>query len=161
MAAWALGMMRIDSRLGKFNFALVGYHIGEVAAELGEKVNEVFDNNQNQSRYYTSFLLYQIHPALEGAPNVRDGGLLKVPGGLPGFTQAKPFLQQLDSEVRPVCKTAVELLNAPRGKFKDMQKELSNRVGSLRAFLQKNPPADARLVQGGPKFEIPAAPAEK
>ena len=159
MAAWALGMMRIDSALSKFNFALVGYNIGEVAADLGAKANEVFDKNHHETRYYTSFLLYQIHPALEGVPNVRDAGLLKVPGGHPSFTQAKPFLQQLDSQVKPVYQASVELLNAPRGKYKDMQKQLANRVASLRAFLEKNPPSDAWLVPGGPEFPGNVGPA--
>jgi hypothetical protein len=164
MAAWALGMMQIDNALSKFNFTLVGYNIGEVAADLGEKVNAVFDENQNQSRYYTGFLLYQIHPALDGAPNVRNGGLLKGQGAHPAFNQARPFLQQLDDLVKPVYKVSVELLNAPRGRYPEMRKELAARVAALRTFLRKNPPQDVRLVPGGKPFPgnaVAAVPAEK
>ncbi|MDR3633308.1 MAG: hypothetical protein P4L84_05680 [Isosphaeraceae bacterium] len=164
MAAWALGMMRIDNALSKFNFSLVAHNVAEVAADLGDKVVDVFDANQNQSRYYTSFLLYQIHPALEGDPKVRDAGILKVPGNHAGFNQAKPFLQQVDDLVKSVYKASVELLNAPRGKQKDLQKQLANRVDALRKFLQKNPPADTRLVPGGQAFpgnQVAAAPDGK
>lgn len=148
MAAWALGMMRIDSALNKFNFALVAYNIGEVAAELGDKVDDVFEANSYQSRYYTSFLLHQIYPALIGDPKIRDSGILKVPGNLSGHAQAKPFLQQVDNQVKPVVTSAVEMLNAPRGKQKELQKELGERVAALRAFLGKNPP---NAVAAAPK----------
>jgi len=159
MAAWALGMMRIDGALAKFNLSLVAYNVAEVAVELGQKVNDVFDANQNQSRYYTGFLLYQIHPSLEGAAGIRDSGLLNVPPNHPAMAQAAPFLKQVDALVKPVAKASVDLLNAPRGKYGDMQKELNKRVVALRTFLQKNPPADAHLVPGGPQF--PFAEKEK
>lgn len=165
MAAWALGMVRIDNATNKYNFSLVAYNIAEVAAELGEKVNGVFDQNQNQSRYYTSFLLNQIHPSLEGVPGARDSGLLNVPQGHPAMAQARPFVKQVDELVKAVSVTSVNLLNAPRGKYKDMQKELNNRVSALRSFLQKNPPADAHLVPGGQAFpvaeKVPAVRAVK
>ncbi len=153
-AGWALGMMRISPALSKFNFILVAFDLGEVAADLGEKVSDAFADNPMQSEYYTSFLLYQIYPALEGKEGARESGLTHIPTNHPNIGQASKFIKQVDDLVKPVASTAVNLLRAPTGRFKDYKKELNDRVAALKLFLEKNPPADHHLTPGGPQFPI-------
>ncbi len=151
MAAWAIGTMR-TSGVSKLNLALVGYYVAEVAAVLGDKVDEVFDSNPKMSSYFAGNLLYQLYPALEGQPGVRDAGLLN--GQHPNLAGARPFLKSIDDLIKPVAKSSVDLINGPRGKQKDLQKGLEESVANLRSFLQKNPPKDVKLVPGGPAFPV-------
>ncbi len=65
-AAWALGMMRVNPAITKYNFPLIAYHIGEVAADLGEKVHASYANNPVRASHLAGLLLYQVYPALFG-----------------------------------------------------------------------------------------------
>ena len=49
---------------------------------------------------------------------------------------------------------AVNLTRAAGGLIPKQQKELSNRVATLRTFLDKSAPADRRLLPNGPEFPV-------
>ena len=50
-AAWALGMMRVSQASGTFNYPLIAYYIGEVAADLGERVAANYESNLALAQY--------------------------------------------------------------------------------------------------------------
>src|SRR6185312_13222656 len=139
----------IDAAAGKFNFPLVAYNIGTVAAQLGEQVNNSFAKNPGVSQYSTGLLLYRLQAAFDGIPDARESGLLHAPATNPGFGPARDYLKQLDDQIKPIAKMAVDLINSPKGQVADRQKDLSNAVASLKQFLDKNPPAETHLVPGG------------
>ena len=78
-AAWALGLMRVNPQLAKYNYSLIAHYVGLLAADLGDKIAEVASENPEQAQYWTGLLLYQVYPALTGQPGVRDSGLLNFP----------------------------------------------------------------------------------
>jgi len=152
-AGWALGMLRISTANGKVNFPLIAYYVGEVAADLGERVAASYATNMTQARYWTAPLLYQIWPALNGLSGVRDSGLLHMPSLAPAD---RTFIDQVNGLVKPVAKSAVELIKSPTGGREKLAKELSDRVGALKTFLDKNQPSDTKLVPTGKPFPLQA-----
>jgi len=152
-AGWALGMLRVTSANGKFNFPLIAYYLGEVAADLGERVASSYATNMTQARYWTAPLLYQVWPALNGLTGVRDSGLLHMPSLPPAD---RTFIDQVSGLIKPVAKSAVELIKSPAGGREKMAKELSDRVGALKTFLDKNQPSDTKLVPTGKPFPLQA-----
>lgn len=151
-AAWALGMMRVSAASGQFNYPLIAYYIGEVAADLGERIASTYDDNFTLAQYWASPLIYQVYASLNGQDGARDSGLLKMQLS----PQHKKFVQEVADLVRPVTRASVDLFKAPKGTRDKMAKELSDRVGQLKAFLDKNPPAQKSLVPGGQPFPLQA-----
>lgn len=150
-AAWALGMMRISAAAGRFNYPLVAYYIGVLAADLGDRVVSSYSQNLTQAQYWTGYLVYQVYPALAGQEGARDSGLLKMPGAANSLS----FIRQLADHVRPVVRISVDLVSkTPKGQMPQVAKDLSERVGQLRTFLDKNAPNDVRLVPGGAAFPV-------
>ena len=39
-AAWTLGMLRVNSQINKYNYHLIAYEVGSLAADFGETVND-------------------------------------------------------------------------------------------------------------------------
>lgn len=160
-AAWALGMMRVSSAAGAFNYPLIAYYIGEVAADLGDRIASTYESNWTLSHYWMSPLLYQVNAALNGQEGVRDTGLLRMQMSPP---QQKAVREVADL-IKPVAKSAIELYKSPKGGREKLAKELSDRVGQLRAYLDKNPPAQKSLIPGGRPFplraEMAGAPVDK
>jgi hypothetical protein len=152
-AAWALGLMRVTSAINKFNFSLVAHNVGELAAAFGEKAHDAFDENPGLSEHWTGLLLYQLLPALEGTDGARESGLLHA-ASHPNYGPSQNLIKQLHELMKPVAKASVDLLRSSKGQVKNKKKELSERVASLRLFLEKNAPAENRLVPGGPQFPI-------
>ena len=149
-AAWALGLMRVNPQLAKYNYSLIAHSIGLLVADLGDKVAAVASENPDQAQFWTGLLLYQVYPALSGQTGVRDSGLLHVPStGSHG-----PFIKQVNDKVQEVCVAAVNLNRAAGGQVAQKQKDLSNRVATLRTFLEKAVPADRRLLPGGPELPL-------
>jgi hypothetical protein len=157
-AAWALGMMKIDASK-KYNFQLVAYHIGDLAAELGEKANESFKLNPAMTEHWTGLLLYQVFPALDGVENARESGLTHVPLNHPSIGPAQKFIRELDAMVKPVARAAVDLLRAPKGQYDARQKDLAHAVDALRTYLDKNVPKESTLWPNGPEFPAKAKEA--
>jgi hypothetical protein len=149
-AAWALGMMRVSSANGKFNFPLIAYYVGEVAADLGERVASTFDENATMAEYWTAPLLFQLYPALYGQTGARESGLL----GMPVIGSSKGFVTQVAEPVVGIAKTSVELHKSPKGGRPKLLKELSDRVATLKTVLDKGVPGDKSLVPGGREFPV-------
>jgi hypothetical protein len=150
-AAWALGMMRVGREIANYNFPLVTYHIGAAAAEVGEKMGAVFSNSADQAEYLTGLLVTQLYPALNGIADVRESGLLNMPGG----QATRGLIEQARDLVGAVATAAVQLDRAAGTQISQRKRELSERVAALRMFLDKNRPADSRLTPGSPEVRAP------
>lgn len=160
-AAWAMGMIRIDGAVTKFNYPLVAYYVGGLAADLGEQANRSFDKSRGMTELCTSLLLYKLHGAFEGTPEARDSGLLHGVAGNAALAQAKPFLKQADDHIAPVARAALGVLRVTPGQVSAQRKELSQSVASLRQFLEKNTPTNTQLIPGGKDFPVKAAEVAK
>jgi hypothetical protein len=150
-AAWALGLMRVNPQLGKYNYTLIAHSIGVLAADLGEKIAAAASENPEQSRFWTGLLLYQVYPALSGQPGVRDSGLLNAPN----LGSHAPFIKQVNDRVQEICVAAVNLDRAAGGLIPPRQKDVLNRVATLREFLTKSAPSDRKLLPSS--TELPLA----
>ena len=142
--------MRVNPQLARYNYSLIAHNVGLLAAELGDKIAEVASENPQQAQYLTGLLLYQVHPALSGQPGVRDSGLLNFPN----VGAHAAFIKQVNDRVQEISVAAVNLTKSAGGLIPKQQKELSNRVAMLRAFLGKSAPADRRLLPNGPEFPL-------
>jgi hypothetical protein len=166
-AGWALGMIRVNPAIAKYNFGLIAYHLGLLSAELGEKIDSSFNSNPNQSEYLTGLLVTPIAQAFNGVEGARESGLLHVPSSHPSIGPSQSFIKQVSDHVLPVAKAAVELVRVRgTGQVPARKKDLSERVASLKSFLDKSAPKDFHLVPGGPEYrpsvaQTAAAPVEK
>jgi hypothetical protein len=157
-AAWALGMIPIPSGTARFNYALETYHMGRLAAEIGDKIVHEYElhpkdflKRSDYARSLTGLLLYQVYPAIAGDDEIKDSGLMKV-RSLP--EPQMRLLRGLDEQLKSVSSAAVELLKAGGGEVESRSKVLGARVAELNAFLDKNRPSEVELIPGGPKFPI-------
>ncbi|WP_406700805.1 hypothetical protein V5E97_18620 [Singulisphaera sp. Ch08] len=153
-AFWTLGMMRVNQANGKFNYKLVAYYGGEVAAELGERILATYDANIALAQTYAAPLLYQIYPAFYGVEGAREAGLLRMPS----LGNNRGYVEQLGNVIKPVAKSAVELFKAPKGNREKLAKDLSDKVAALKSFLDKNVPDDKEF--GGKQFPLKAQIAD-
>jgi hypothetical protein len=161
-AAWALGMVRTNQATKNYNYALIAYDTAQLAAELGEKINASVVRNKTLSEYLTNLLVGPIHEALNGRDGARDSGLLKVPGGFPALASTK----QVSDLTSAVTKASLDLVRSTPGQYPKYQKDLDDRIAGLKAYLEKNPPKDYRLVPNGQEFrpdkeQVAKAPDDK
>ena len=158
-SAWSAGMIQPTNQIAKVNYALVTYHAGKLVAEIGDKIGEEFDQadgkfdkRKGMATYMTGLLLYQMIPAFDGLPNVRNSGLIN--NGHPSAIANKPFAQATEAQLRNVSKAALELIRSGGAAQSNARKALAARVTELDAFLEKNKPTDVELIPGGVKFPI-------
>ncbi|MGP0070186.1 MAG: hypothetical protein ACLQGP_42130 [Isosphaeraceae bacterium] len=161
-AARALGLMQITSAVPKYNFPLVAYGTGQLAAELGSLVNAVYPDvpkiaeNPAKARYLTALLIGPVYQAFDGITNQRDsGGLLHTAS--PG---TQKYVENVFNLVKPLAQSTVDLLGSPPKQYKDRKKTIASQVAALRAFLDKNPPPSRRLVPDGEEFLAAAEEAD-
>jgi hypothetical protein len=147
-AGWALGMMQVNPAIAKYNFPLVAYDLGTLAALVGERVNSSFKTNPTEAEYLTGLLVTPLFQAFNGIEGVRESGLLHAPAA----SASQGFIKQVADLESSIAKAAVELIRVPTGMRPEKHKDLSNRVASLKALLDKNKPKDFRLVPSGPEF---------
>ena len=152
-AARALGVMQISSAVSKYNFQLVAFTIGQLAADLGNRIANDYSTNQDKARYWSALLIGPVYQAFEGSAGMRDSGLLHATGGASGA-----YVQQVFDTVKPVMKSAIDLLSAGQRQAKDRQKDLLSQVATLKSFLDKNAPNDRHLVPDGAEFPIALLP---
>jgi hypothetical protein len=170
-AAWALGMMRVSGGTAKYNFGLIGYHIGQAAVDVGNRIVEAdADRRPGRVRHLTDLLL-ELIDALSSTNNgnIANAGLLNA--NHPNLGASRPFLSQLDAGLRKVAQAAVDLDKSPAERAPDPKAKkpagkgprarqrdaLAAQVNELKAFLAKNPPSNWALVPGGPEFRGPQA----
>lgn len=146
-AARALGMMQITTAVPKYNYPLVAHAVGELTAVVGGQIATTFTSNPLKARYLTALLAGPIHESFNGAAGMRDSGLIHETTGEPAT-----YSQRIFELVKSILKASADLLVSPSKLTPDRIKDLNARVAALKAHLEKNPPSDRRLVQGGPEF---------
>ena len=156
-AAWALGMMKVPPAIVPYNFPMIGQEIGQLTAEIGQKIIQDFDSDpanfdreKDLAAHLTALLLFQAYPALVGEDGVRDSGLLHSPHK--NAIEAKPFLLKLDDKVKTVCRAAYELLRAGGAGNKAARNDLEAKIVDLKSFLGQTNLKDRHLVPGGPEI---------
>jgi hypothetical protein len=161
-AARALGFMQITNAVSDYNFSLVVYAIGLLAADLGDQMLAAYSAdtgaplNDTKAQLMTSLLVGPVIQAFEGQQAARESGLLNVNGG-----NARGEVQKVLDQVRPVAAAALELLRAPGGQRKARRGDLDARVTALKEYLAKNAPANRHLVPNDEGFlETAGASAE-
>jgi hypothetical protein len=152
-AARALGLMQITAAVPKYNYALVGHAIGQLAADLGTLIESTFSSNPARARYLAVLLAGQVFEAFDGVQGARGSGLLQADAGTD-----QEYLRKIYDQIRPVMKAVADLNFAPRGQVPARRKDLLTQVDALRDYLEKNAPRDRHLVQGGIEFRAPAPP---
>lgn len=153
-AAWTLGMLRVSPANGKFNYKLIAYYGGEVAAELGTRILATYGANIALAQSYAAPLLYQIYPTFYGVEGARESGLLRMPN----LGNNRGYVDQMGNAIKPVAKAAVELFKAPKGNRDKMAKDLDAKVAALKSFLEKNAPEDTAF--GDKQYPLKAQVAE-
>jgi hypothetical protein len=151
-AARALGFMQINNAVNDYNYPLVAYAVGMLAADLGERVVGAYSEtgaplNDTKAQLWTSLLVGPILQAFEGLPGVRESGLLNGNAG-----SARAEIQKLLEQIRPVAAASLELIRAPGGQRKARRADLEARVAALKDYLAKNPPANKHLVPNDEGF---------
>ncbi|MEO6808018.1 MAG: hypothetical protein ABI353_02770 [Isosphaeraceae bacterium] len=155
-AAWAMGWMRIDRQVPKYNFALIAYHIGQLAAEIGDRIVEVEPENPYRTRHLTNLelqLLESLVGDTSGPPN--DTGLSRA--NHPALASARVFISQVQQRIHGVAGASIALSNAAGQQRTPRRNELAAQVEDLKSFLTKNTPTDRKLVPGGDDFPGPKA----
>jgi len=149
-AALALSMMQITTNVPKYNVAVAAHAASQVAAAIGEKIASGFTENKLYAQKLTTLLMGPIAQSFEGRPGQRESGFLNSP-----LLANKADVQKYLDAIRPMMRTAVELVGGPPGQAKAKQDELNARIAALKDFLKKNTPQSTELFQGGP--QLPAA----
>jgi hypothetical protein len=151
-AARALGLMQITTTaVPKFNYSLVAHGAGQLAAELGTRINALYPDtktldNPTKAKYLTALLVGPVYQAFDGISTQRDSG------GLIRTSSSSDHVLNVFNRVKPVAQSAVDLLGAPPKQYKDRKKTLATQIAALRTFLEKNPPTSRQLVPGGEDF---------
>jgi hypothetical protein len=138
--------MQITSAVADYNYTLVAYAVGLLAANLGDQVMAAYAEsgaplNETKAQYMTSLLIGPIYQAFEGQPGLRESGLLHVNAGVP-----RSEIQKVLDQIKPVASAALDLVRAPGGQRKARRVDLGARVTALKEFLAKNSPANRHLV---------------
>lgn len=157
-AAQALGMLRVNSVVDKYNFPLIGHVVGRLATELASAVGECYGDSptraldQTRGEYFAGLLVGPVYQSLHGLEGVRETGLLRATPGHPNFNANHQELRDLGDLVSSVSKAAVELVRSPPGLIDARKKDLGDRISALKTALDKTAPKDFHLIPDGPEF---------
>jgi hypothetical protein len=154
-AARALGMMQITQAVPNFNYALVAFAAGQLAAQLGDQIAANYSDkgtalNAIKAEYLASLLLGPLYQTFEGAQGVRESGLLHNTNAGAARAEAQKVLDA----IKPVARAAVDLLRSPTGLLKARRLDLTARVAALKDFLAKNAPENNHLVPQDDGFPV-------
>ncbi len=139
-AAWALGMMRVSAPDPKLDYRAIAGHVGQLAAELGEKIVTIRSQKGNfRAGDLTALLAYPIYNSLKGEPEVNRSGLL-ASGAL---GTATPFVAKLEALVKSEASAAVELDQSPAALVDARRKELADSVEGIKKLLAAEAPPTA------------------
>jgi hypothetical protein len=153
-AARALGLMQVNA-VPKYNFRLVAYAAGQLAADLAAEINNQFSDsppraeNPTKARYLTALLVGPVYQSFEGVQGESGSGLLQIASR---DADSLKYIRQVMDQVKQLAQASVDLLGSPSKEYKPKKQELARRIAALRAFLQRNPPPSRRLVDKGPEF---------
>jgi hypothetical protein len=158
-AGWALGMIQVQG-MPKYNYPMLAFYLGELAAAVGDRIHSVQPGNANQAEALTALLVTQIYQAFEGVPSdprdprtlIRESGLLR--SSHPNAMSSRPYIKQVYDKTKPVIASSVKLVKGPSGQATQNLQDLEAKVAELKAWLVKNQPADFWLVPEGPKYPV-------
>ncbi len=159
-AARALGLMN-GASVPRYNFRLVAYGIGHLAADVAEQFNEVFSDkpprilNRPKAQYLAALLAGPVYQVLEGIPGKNNSGLLQTASN---DQDSSKYVRKVMDLVKQVTQFSISLLNSPPSQYKARKEALSKQIAALRKYLEDNPPPSRRLVDKGPQFNF-GAPA--
>ena len=153
-AARALGLMPITTAVPRYNYSLIGYSAGQLAAELGHSVAKNRPTNDAKAKYVAALLIGPVYQAFDGVPSARDSGILHT-----APSDSAAYIQKVFDLVKPVVGAVLELLNCGKRQIPEKQKDLLARVDALKSLLKSNPPPDRRLVPNGVEFPVAFGPA--
>lgn len=153
-AARALGLMQVNG-VPNYNFALVAFAAGHLAADIASEINDQYaDNpprvqNRTKAQYLTALLVGPVYESFNGIPGETNSGIL-----LSGRADAQglKYIQSVFELIQPLAQDAVALLTAPTRDYKKRKQELAKRIEAMRSFLTQNPPPSRRLVAGGREY---------
>jgi hypothetical protein len=153
-AARALGLMQVNA-VPNYNFSLVAYGAGLLAADIASQINEQYEDNpprvhnRTKVQYLTALLVGPVFQSFAGTPGENNSGIL-VTGR--ADAAATKYDQKVFDLVRPLAQSSVTLLTSPTRDYKKRKQELAESVAALRGYLVKNPPPSRRLVAGGREY---------
>ncbi|MGE3820990.1 MAG: HEAT repeat domain-containing protein [Isosphaeraceae bacterium] len=157
-AAWALGMLRVNPVVDKYNYPLIAHATGSLTVEIAEAINASYGGqptqalDQARAEYFAGLIVGPIYQSFFGLEGVRETGLLRASPGHPNFSANQQVLREIGDLVSSVAKASVELVRSPPGLIDARKKDLSDRTAALKAALAKSPPKDYHLVPDGPDF---------
>jgi hypothetical protein len=149
-AALALGMMQMNTNVPKYSIPVAAHATTQLAAAIGDKIASGFTENKLYAQKLTTLLMGPVAQAFEGRQGQRESGFLNSP-----LLANKADVQKYLDAIRPMLKTAIELVGGPPGQAKAKNDELKARVATLKEFLKKNTPQSTELFQGGPQLPTP------
>jgi hypothetical protein len=153
-AGKALGLMQITQAVPDYNYPLVAFSTGQLAAQVGDQILANYSDqgkplNATKAEYLTTILLGPIYQAFEGVPGARESGLLH--GNVGG---ARSAVQKVLDAIKPMARASLELIRSPNGLLKARHQDLATRVAALKDFLAKNAPASKHLVPGDEGYTV-------
>jgi len=140
-------MMQITPAVPGYNFPLVAYATGQLAAHVGDQIAATYTAdkgkplNATKAEHLTGLLVGPVYQAFDGQPGLRESGLLHS-----NALAEKGDVQKIADQIKPVAKAALELVRAPTGQLKGRRTDLVARVEALKEYLAKNVPANRHLV---------------
>jgi hypothetical protein len=152
-AALALGSMQLNPVVPKYNVVVAAHASARLAADIGDEIGNGFSENKIRAQKLTTTLMGPVLQAFEGRAGLRESGFLNSP-----LLSNKADVQKYIDAIRPVAKSAIELVGGPTGQMAARTADLKKNVAALKSFLAKNEPTNRELFQGGP--QLPAAGGE-
>ena len=153
-AARALGLMQV-SQVPKYNYKLVAYCTGQLAADLAEQLNNLYtvkpprEENHTKAQYLTALIVGPVYECFSGVQGQSNSGLLRTAVADPDSSK---YTRKVFDLVKPIAQRSVELLGSPSKAYKERKQELASEIAALRTFLEQNPPPSRRLVAKGRQY---------
>ncbi len=155
-AARALALMNVSS-VPRYNYRLVAYGTGLVAADVGDEFGELFIEkpahvqNRPKAQYLAALLAGPVFQSLDGVPDRTNSGLIVAASN---DQNASKYVRKVLDLVKQETQATISLLGSPPTQYGKRKQELAKTTAALRKFLGDNPPPSRRLVDKGPQFNF-------
>jgi hypothetical protein len=153
-AARTMGLMHVTAP--RYNFRLIAYCAGQLAADLASQLNDQYTaekpakvDNPTRAKYLAALLVGPVSQCFEGVSGENVSGLLQLARNDPDSLK---YVQSVFDLVKQVSQASVNLLFAPPLQYKEKKQTLALSVAKLQKYLEKNPPPSRKLVDKGPEF---------